>query len=113
MLENHAPVKQLRLRSNQLPWINADIQNQIRLRNRLYRKFRKISSEENWVKCKTQRNLVTNMKRKAVKQFCLEATSTQNSSTGLFWKKMKPLLPTNKSNNDGTTIQLIENGTMS
>jgi hypothetical protein len=112
VLDNHAPVKQVRLRSNQLPWINADIQNQIRLRNHLYRKFRKISSEENWVKYKTQRNLVTNMKRKAVKQFCLEATSTQNSSTGLFWKKMKPLLPTNKSNNDGTTIQLIENGLM-
>ena len=45
------------------------------------------------------------MKRKAVKQFCLEATSTPTSSTGL-------LPQTTNSNNDGSTIQLVENGSM-
>ena len=40
VLDNHAPVQQIRLRNNQLPWINPLIQRQIRLRNRLYKKFR-------------------------------------------------------------------------
>lgn len=95
---------------NQLPWINADIQKQIRKRNRLYRKYRKVSTNENWVKYKTQRNMVTTLKRKAVKDFCVEAASTSHSTVGLFWKKMKPLLPNNNSTTIETNIHLIENG---
>ena len=31
VLDEHAPVKRLQLRNNQLPWISLDIQKQIRI----------------------------------------------------------------------------------
>ena len=31
VLEEHAPVKRVQLRNNQLPWISLDIQKQIRI----------------------------------------------------------------------------------
>ena len=103
VLDEHAPVKRIQLRNNQLPWISPDIQKQIRIRNRLYKKFRRAPTDSNWYKYKEQRNRVTGLKRRAVKNFCAEAASG-TSSAGLFWKKMKPLLPNNKSNTDGTII---------
>ena len=58
-----------------------------------------------------QRNIVTALKRRAVKEFCLDAASSSSkSSVGLFWEKMKPLLPNSKSSIDGTAVCLIEDG---
>ena len=57
-----------------------------------------------------QRNSVTAMKRRAIMDFCADTAST-TPSTGLFWKKMKPLLPKSKSNIDGSAdIRLLDNG---
>ena len=110
VLDEHAPVKRIQLRNNQLPWISPDIQKQIRIRNRLYKKFRRAPTDSNWCKYKEQRNRVTGLKRRAVKNFCADAASG-TSSAGLFWKKMKPLLPNNKSNTDGTAnIHLLDDG---
>ena len=110
VLDEHAPVQRIQLRNNQLPWISPEIQKQIRIRNRLYKKFRREPTDSNWTKYKEQRNRVTALKRRAVKYFCADAAST-TSSTGLFWKKMKPLLPNNKSNTDGATnIHLLDDG---
>ena len=45
ILEDHAPVKRIKLSNNQLPWISPDIQMQIRKRNRLYKKFRRTPTD--------------------------------------------------------------------
>ncbi|XP_068719429.1 uncharacterized protein [Montipora capricornis] len=99
-----------KLRNNQLPWISPDIQMQIRKRNRLYKKFRRTPTDLNWSNYKVQRNTVTALKKKAVKDFCTNAASTKSCS-GLFWKKMKPLLPNNNSSGDSLNdIFLLDNG---
>ena len=91
VLDKHAPVQQIRLRDNQLPWVNPSIQKQIRLRNRLYKKFRRAPTDANWVNYKNQRNIVTAIKRNAVKEICLDAAScSSKSSIRSFWKKLKP-----------------------
>lgn len=110
ILDDHAPVKRIKLRNNQLPWISPDIQMQIRKRNRLYKKFRRTPTDLNWSNYKVQRKRVTALKKRAVKDFCTNATSTK-SCPGLFWKKMKPLLPNNNSSGDSLNdIFLLDNG---
>ena len=85
VLDKHAPVKQIRLRANQLPWITPLIQKEMRLRNRLYKTFRRVPTDANWNNYKNQRNKVTKLKRKAVKEFCLDAAScSSKNSVGLF-----------------------------
>ena len=47
VLDERIPVKRIQLRNNQLPWINPEIQKQIRIRNRLYKKFRRVPTDLN------------------------------------------------------------------
>ena len=101
VLAEHAPVKQIQLRNNQLPWISPDIQKQICIQNRLYKKFPRVPTDLKWCRYKKQRNTATAIKRRAIKDFYADIAST-TPSTGLLWKKMKPLLPKNKLNNDGS-----------
>lgn len=96
--EEHAPMKRTKFRYKQLPWISPDIQMQTRKRNRRYEKFRRTLTDLNWSIYREQRNRVTALKKRAVKDFCIDAASSESS--GLFWKKMKPFLPNNSLNGD-------------
>ena len=79
-----APKIRMKTRINQLPWINSHILKQIRVRNHLYKKFRKVTSENNWSKYRERRNLVTALKRRGIKEFCLNA-SLIKQKPGEFW----------------------------
>lgn len=106
----HAPFKRTRLRFKQLPWINLPIQKEMRHRNRLYKKFRRVPSDANWELYRIQRNKVSTMKRNSVKAFCSQAAADASlGAVGQFWKKMKPLLPSNKSITT-QSITLIDDG---
>ena len=110
-IDHHAPLKRGNLKSNHLPWINPAIQKQMRIRNLLYKKFRRIPTNENWNNYRCQRNKVTALKRQSVKDFCLDAASVSSRrSPGLFWKKLRPLLPVSKSSVNTSSICFLENG---
>lgn len=47
-IDDHAPIKCKKLKSNHPPWINQTIQKQMRIRNYLYGKFRRFPTNENW-----------------------------------------------------------------
>ena len=98
ILVEHVPVKRIQLRNNQLPWISADIQKQIRIRNKLYKKFIRASTNLNWANYKKTTDQSYSAK--------VDAAST-TSFSGEFWKK--PLLPNNKFNADGANnIHLVD-----
>ena len=110
-IDHHAPLKRVNLKSNRLPWINPAIQKQMLIRNLLYKKFRRIPTNENWNRYRCQRNKVTALKKQSVKDFCFDAASVSSScSPGLFWKKLRPVLPNSKSSIDTSSICLLENG---
>ena len=110
-IDHHAPLKRMNLKSNHLPWINPAIQKQMLIRNLLYKKFRRIPTNENWNNYRCQRNKVTALKRRSVKDFCFDAASVSSRySPGLFWKKLRPLLPNSKSSVNTSSICLLQNG---
>ena len=56
------------------------------------------------------RNMVTALTRLSVKEFCFDAASVSSKcSPGLFWKKLRPLLPNSKSSFYTSSIWLLEN----
>ena len=108
--DHHAPLKRVNLKSNHLPWINPAIQKQMRIRNLLYKKFRRIPTNENWNKYRCQRNKVTALEGQSVKNLCFDAASVSSRcSPGLFWKKLRPLLPSSKSSVNTSSICLLGN----
>ena len=55
--------------------------------------------------------MVTALSRQTVKDFCFDAASVSSEcSPGLFWKKLRPLLPNSKSSVYTSSIWLLENG---
>ena len=74
-IDHHAPLKRVNLKSNRLPWINPAIKKQMLIRNLLYKKFRRIPTNENWNRYRCQRNKVTALKKQSVKDFCFDASS--------------------------------------
>ena len=90
------------------PWISPEIQHEIARRNRLFKHYRKNPTNNLWVAYKQQRNKVTSLKRKSIKEFCSNATSNAKHP-GEFWQKMKPLLP-NSSLSKRNSLTLVEDG---
>ena len=108
ILDKHVPLVQKKIGNCQIPWITAQIRKEIRKRNQLYEKFRKNSTNMNWIKYKEHRNIqvVASLKRNSIKNFCLKE-SLNKHKPGELWKKLKPLLPSNNSSSDNS-IHLIE-----
>ena len=88
--------------------ITLDVTWKIALRNRLFKRYRKNPNNNLWVAYKQQRNKVTSLTRKGIKDFfCNEASNAKHP--GEFWKKMKPLLP-NSSLSKQISVTLVEDG---
>ena len=106
VLYKHAPIKEKRVRGDQLPVITPQIQREISRRNRLFKKHAKNPTKTSWEEFKKQRNKVTSLKRKGLKAFCMEA-STNIEHHGEFWNKLRSLLPSKGKKQ--SKILLIDN----
>ena len=109
IVEKHAPCIKKRVRSNQLPWINVEIKKSMRLRNKLYKKYRRHPTKDVWEHYRTQRNIVTKLKRVAIKRFCADSASDA-STPNSFSKNLKPLLPFAGRDVSQDDIHLIDDG---
>ena len=79
------------------------------MRNKLYKKYRRHPTKDAWEHYRTQRNIVTKLKRVTIKRFC--ADSASNASTpNSFWKNLKPLLPSAGREVSQDDIHLIDDG---
>ena len=89
------------------------IQNQIRVRNQLYKLhvFHRLPTNENWFARRWQRNKVTVMIMRAVKDFCFVAAfNSSYDSSGLFWERINRVLPNTKLIDNSNKILVIEGG---
>ena len=77
------------------PWIDRDIQHDIRLRERLYKRFKASKCQDWLVKYKAVRNRVVSKTRSAKQAFFQSLCSSRNSPKK-FWSAMRSLKP-NKS----------------
>ena len=108
-VEKHAPTIKKTVRENQLPWINVQLKKAIRLRNKLYRKFRHSHTDEAWENYRVQRNLVSKLKRIAIKRFCSDSAANATTPGG-FWRRLKPLLPSAGKDNSSESMCLMDDG---
>ncbi|KAL9950201.1 hypothetical protein ACROYT_G042672 [Oculina patagonica] len=108
-IEKHAPTIKKTVRTNHLPWINAQIKGAMRLRNKLYAKYRRFRTDDSWERYRLQRNLVSKLKRNAIKRFCSDSAANATTPGG-FWMKMKPFLPRTGQDTSQQDIHLMDNG---
>ncbi|CAC5368803.1 unnamed protein product [Mytilus coruscus] len=96
MAKNSIPTKTVTIRSSDKPWFNSEIRKEIRLRDRLHKKLRKLRTVQNTNKFKVQRNKVNNMITYAKEQFYLNANGLldekSNKNPKAFWSLVKKVM---------------------
>ena len=65
----HAPLKTVRIKKKPAPWITTSIRNEMDVRNKLFKVFKKNKLTVSWEPFKVQMNRVTSLQRKAKKQY--------------------------------------------
>lgn len=108
VIDDHIPLKKVKLKGKQVPFMNREMRTAIRLRKQFWNKFKKTGEPSDHLNYKQQRNLTVKLRRKAIAQHFRNVTKNANENPREFWKTFKPFLHTKdaKSAND---IVLQEN----
>lgn len=103
----HAPIKTKLLKKPQLPYMNGELRKAINVKGMLKRKFLKCKNKQNWQRYRGQRNLVTSLKRKSIKEY-FNKRCNNDTNNKQFWHTVRPFLSKNQKND--TNISLLEQG---
>ena len=85
------PVKTVLIRANDKPWFNSDLRYNIRIRDRLRKKYLKTYYHSDKLLFKRQRNKVNNMKTYAKENYISNISDTisnHDSNSKSFWQLM-------------------------
>lgn len=69
IIDKHLPVKRIRVRKNDVPYMNAEWKATIRKKRKFEKKFSKDRTTESWEVMKTWRNQATRLRRKVIKDY--------------------------------------------
>ena len=108
IIDEHAPMKQKKLKQKQLPYMNGQLRRAINVKAMLRRKFNKHASNSNWLIYKSQRNYVTRLKKQSLQVYFNEKCNDNDSSNKSFWTTIKPFF-SDKGPDDSHTSLLIDN----
>lgn len=97
--DTHIPLKSVPKNKNSTPWLTASVLDAIKLRNKLYSKWKRNPTEENWNCFKSARNNATASARNAKKTYFCSKLDTSLPSKQL-WRNVRNLTfgNTNDSN---------------
>ena len=109
VIDDHAPIKERKIRSDQPPFLNKHLRQSIWSRKRLYKKFLTNRSDENWEAYKKLRNLCVDIRRKSIKSYFKNKFTDGKPSGATLLKTVKPFI-TNKGHQSGNDLILGENG---
>ena len=97
ILNDHAPLRKVRVKKNGCPWVTKDIRDQMDIRVKLLRRFRDTRCAEDWESYRKQRNMVTSLLREA-KRNHFSKLITNKAPPATLWRALKSVLPHNTSN---------------
>ena len=72
VVNKHAPAKQRKILAQQTPYMNKQLKSAVYKKRMLYNKLKKINTNKNWEAYRTQRNLVTKLKKRPINNYFIE-----------------------------------------
>ena len=106
VIDEHAPIKRKVLKKPQVKFMNGALRKAINVKGMLKRKYNKFKDNQSWSLFRTQRNLVTSMKRKSMENYFNQRCNNANNPKS-FWKTVRPFMTESVSHN--THVVLKEN----
>ena len=112
VIDEIAPIKEVRVKSNSQDWFDAEINEEIERRDKLLAKFKKSRSHSDNENYKKSRNKVQRMIKDKKKNFVIGKLNDNIGKPKELWKSLKSLgLPSKKSSS--ATICLEKDGILS
>lgn len=109
VIDLHAPKKSKTIKPNQLPCMNGELRKAINVKGMLMRKRDKFPSKSNHMAFARQRNLVTHLKREAMKVYFDEHCNNNSNQNKTFWKAIQPFLSDKCRSQETITLQEGDN----
>ena len=107
ILNKHAPIKKKCIRANEQPFVTKELRKEHMTRSRLRNKLRKDKNKANRLAYTKQRNICTNLLKKAKTSYFEKLKPSSICDNKNFWKAVKPLFSEKAVSIDNIT--LIEN----
>ena len=95
-LDDHAPIKTVKIRHKPNPFITEDIRDLMKVRDRLHKRARRTGMRKGWEVFKELRNRVKFVLRKAEREYYNQQIFENKNNSGAMWKTIRSALP-NKS----------------
>ena len=111
ILDEVAPVKKMRVRDKDVPYMTSHWKSAIRAKRKANDKYLKDKTPENWELRRKARNEATKQRRIAIKQYWYNKSNDLKINPKAFFKTFKPFLGS-KSCTERNDIHLKINGSM-
>ena len=92
VLDRHMPIKKLRVRKKDAPYITREWKEAIRKKRKYAKRHKKLQTEESDQLRKKWRNIATSIRRKAIKQYWKERSDEHRTNPRTFFKTLTPFL---------------------
>jgi len=104
VINKHAPWTTVKVKGSHLPWVNGDLINLFKQRDRAWHKFRRTKHTADWEEYKRLRNNCTMQTRNSKSSYFRNCLSNDFKNPQRFWKQVNNVL--GKSGRTTTTLNL-------
>ena len=110
IVNDHMPFKQMRVRDQDVPYMNSEWKEAIRARRRAARRYRRTNAPEDLINLKKFRNEATRLRRKAIKSYWKMKAEDLKNKPQDFYKTFMPFLSSKSNCRQVSDIKLNING---
>ena len=111
-IDKHAPSKVVRIKVRTEPWIDAEILNNIKVRDKRLRHFRITNDEQHFKEYKIERNKVQRLVKSAKRDYFSNQVTEHKNNPKKLWQSLKKLGCSNKLKSNTQNLNLDINGTI-
>ena len=108
VFDRHAPLVTKRVKGRVCPWMNSDITDAMKERDKVLRKARKSKNTSDWTLYKRLRNRCTEMIRSAKSMFHKTLLCENAKNPRKFWQCIKSIIPTKSQKSTSSAVPFIE-----
>jgi len=110
IVDKFAPMKTKQIKGKRIPYMNSELRKAINVKNMVKRKYYKCKNNENWLRYRSHRNTVTNLRKKSMRIYMQNKCNSAKTGGG-FWEAVKPII-SHKSVKKDDNIMLTNNGNL-
>ena len=107
ILNIHMPVKKMRVRERDAPYMNRGWKEAIRKKRKYAKRHNKLRTEESGQQIRKWRNIATRLRRNAIKQYWRDKSADLKDDPRSFYKTFTPFL---RDKNSGDEVISLEEG---